>query len=65
MKLNKKFDSITESLALALNYAKDYGDKEMHEILSILVAFYWQGETKKFHKFFIKIVERYHTYKDE
>tara|TARA_R110000824_G_scaffold119704_1_gene273916 strand:- start:2691 stop:2879 length:189 start_codon:yes stop_codon:yes gene_type:complete len=60
MKLNKEFDSITESLAHALKYAEDYGEEEMYEILSILVAFYLGGETKQFHKFFIKIVERYH-----
>jgi len=65
MKLNKEFDSITESLARTLKYADDYGDEEMYEILSVIMAFYLGGKIGKFHKFFLGVVERYQNYEGE
>jgi hypothetical protein len=59
MRLNKEYDSLTQSLSLAIQQADDCGEREMKEMLGLLMQFYLNNEEVQFHKYFMQITAFY------
>tara|TARA_R110000824_G_scaffold376215_1_gene567291 strand:+ start:231 stop:428 length:198 start_codon:yes stop_codon:yes gene_type:complete len=59
MKLNKSYDRLTQALSLSIKEAGDYGEEGIKEMLALIMQFYINDEERKFHKFFIEVVDRY------
>ena len=64
MKLTKSFDRLTQALSVAVNEADDYGETEIKEMVALILQFYLNDEERRFHKFFIEVVEKYKRYTD-